>query len=190
MRFSQSVYCWNDVISIVLCVQGGRSVKYLENSCVQMYRRTIWMTLKATERFNEISFVTSGGNVALDMGLEHLIKVVKMLKKRLGPHQKDEKILDKYLKALPYNKALLENFDKQSGIYKRSGEHKKASNLKDKLKIVDELLRQEALKKKKERKYSNFRKCQDSLLKNFDISDYYKWISDHKNQIATQKTVR
>ena len=124
------------------------------------------------------------------MGLEHLIKVVKLLKKRLGPHQTDEKILDKYLKALPNNKELLQNFDKQSSVYQRSGKHKRASNKKDKLKMVEELLRQGAYEPKEGRKYSSFRNCQNSLLKNFDFVDYYQWISNHKKQILTQKTVR
>ena len=36
------IYCLNDVISIVLCVQGGGGIKYLEYFCVHTLRELIF----------------------------------------------------------------------------------------------------------------------------------------------------
>ena len=98
--------------------------------------------------------------------------------------------MEKYIKALPFNQDLLDNFDDMCELIKRSGKHVKQCDNADKLKVVRELMSQKAFTFTPGRSYRTFNNCKNSLLADFDIADCYQWITTHKKQIANQKTVR
>ena len=52
----------------------------------------------------------------LDVALEHYIRMIKLLKKKFGPHQTNQTILNRYIHALPFNKQLMANFDEMSNV--------------------------------------------------------------------------
>ena len=81
-----------------------------------------------------------GGNIPIDLAMEHYIRIVKLLKKRLGPNQNNKNTLQRYMKAISFTKPLLKDFDESTGIIHRSGKHTKRSTAHDKAKIVNELI--------------------------------------------------
>ena len=131
-----------------------------------------------------------GGNIPLDIALEHYIRIIKVLRRKLGPNQTNAHIMQRYIKAMVVNKKLVDNFDNMSETLKASGKHVKKAAKEDKIKIVKELMNEEAFTNKKSRRYTYYQHCKDSLLADFDIHDYYIWIHNHKKQIAEKKTAR
>ena len=120
--------------------------------------------------------VLLGGNIPLDLALEHLIKYIKILRRRLGPNQFDKNLIDKYIKALPFTQNLLKNFDDMCVFKKGTGKHILQSVQKDKSKVVNELMNQKALVCKPGRNLDTFKGCKDSLLDSFDMADCFNWI--------------
>ena len=57
-----------------------------------------------------------GGNIPLDLALEHFIRLLKFIMKKLGANATDKKFLDRYTKALPFNKMLLDNLDNMTSV--------------------------------------------------------------------------
>jgi hypothetical protein len=131
-----------------------------------------------------------GGNIPLDLALEHYIRIIKVLRRKLGPNQTNPHIMQRYVKALVVNKKLVDNFDNMSETLKASGKHVKKAAREDKMKIVKELMDEKAFTHTKNRRYTYYHQCKDSLLADFNIHEYYTWINNHKKQIAQRKTAR
>ena len=126
----------------------------------------------------------------MDLALEHFIRLLKLVMKKLGANATDKKILDRYTKALPFNKMLLDNFDNMTSVIKQSGKHVKKAASEDLKKIVNELITNKAFTVVKGRHYKYFRGVKDSLLDNVDSSLLFKWIDEHKKLIKLQKAAR
>ena len=85
-----------------------------------------------------------GGNIPIDLAMEHYIRIVKLLKRKLGSNQNNKQTLRQYMKALGFTKVLLEDFDESTCIIQQSGRHTNRSSAKDKAKIVEELVKARA----------------------------------------------
>lgn len=131
----------------------------------------------------------SGNNIPLDLALEHYNRVLKEVIKKMGPNATNEKAVNRFCKAIPINKQIMDNFDNECQVLKRSGQHVVANASCDFNKVVDELIRSEAFTKKPERKYKGFSNCEASILANFDIHSMYKWINEHKCSECTKQPV-
>ena len=140
-------------------------------------------------RFNKAK-ESYGGNIPLDLAVEHYNNMMKNVVRLLGPNNTNRRAIDRYAKAVTTNKAVLSNFDKACRVLKRSGRHTQASIQNDLKKIVKELKNQEALTFKKNRHYKAHTKVQPSLLDNFDVHDFYAWIETHKKKLQLNRGQR
>ena len=131
-----------------------------------------------------------GGNIPLDMALEHNNLLLKTIMRKLGSNATNKTALDRLVKALHANKALLDNYDVFCGVIKRSGKHFAKSAEKDLHKIIAELVLQNAMEYTPGRSYKSFPLCRRSLLEDFSIHDFYAWINEHKRRIIGQNTAR
>ena len=91
------------------------------------------------------------------------------------------------MKALPFTKVVLEEFDESTSIIKRSGKHTRKSDATDKSKIVEELMKSNAFMPRANRKYSVFKDIKPSLLTGFNYHSLYDWIDKHKDDIEKKK---
>ena len=140
-------------------------------------------------RFNK-SKLGQGGNIPLDLALEHYNNLLKSVIRNLGPNATNTAVIDRYCKALTVNKCLLENFDRSCKIIKRSGRHVKANISCDLRRIVAELLKNDAFEQTTGRKYECFRDLNGSLLHDFDVHAMFKWIQEHKDYVRLHKAGR
>jgi hypothetical protein len=131
-----------------------------------------------------------GGNIPIDLAMEHYIRIVKLLKRKLGSNQNNKNTLQRYMKAIGFSKGLLENFDESTGIIQRSGKHTKKSTASDKAKIVEELMNCRAFIPEPNRKYGVFKDFKPSLLTDFDYHSFYDWIDQHKNDVQKKRKAR
>ena len=131
-----------------------------------------------------------GGNIPIDLAMEHYIRIVKLLKRKLGPNQTNKHTLQRYMKALSFTKSLLEDFDESTCIIKWSGKHTKKSDATDRTKIVQELMKSNAFMPQASRKFSVFRDIKPSLLASFDYHTFYDWIDKHKDDLAKKRKAR
>ncbi len=116
-----------------------------------------------------------GGNIPIDLAMEHYIRIIKLIKRRLGPNQSNPNNLQRYVKALVFTKAFLDNFDQSCHIIKKSGKNFKKSAVCDKTKVINELVKEGVFKKKQSRniKSSFISNFPNSLLKNFNLHEFY-----------------
>ena len=131
-----------------------------------------------------------GGNIPLDLALEHNNLLIKTIMRKLGSNATNKKAMDRLDKALHANKALLDNYDVFCGVIKRSGKHFAKSAEKDLHKIIAELVSQNAMAYTPGRSYKSFPSCKSSLLEGCSIHDFYSWINEHKKRIIGQVTAR
>ena len=110
-----------------------------------------------------------GGNIPLDLALEHYNNTIKCILRTLGPNATNHKVVDRFCNAITVNKALLDNFDRSWKILKRSGKHVEANTLGDMKKVIGELVTSNAMKFTPGRKYEYFRDFKPSLLEDFDV---------------------
>eukprot|EP00794_Sanderia_malayensis_P002297 gene2297-2644_t len=125
-----------------------------------------------------------GGNVALDLTMEHYNNLLKSILRHLGPNSTNKSAIDRYCKALTCNKKILDNFDQSANILKRSGKHVEKMTDVDFNTIVKNLLEQNALKFTGRRHYKCFPMMKSSLLEDLDMHAVYQWIKEHKMKIC------
>ena len=73
-------------------------------------------------RFRKLK-LGSGGNIPLDLALEHYNNVIKTLMRMMGPNATSRRALNLLIKALTTNKKVLDNFDVMCSVIQRSGKH-------------------------------------------------------------------
>eukprot|EP00794_Sanderia_malayensis_P010331 gene10331-11404_t len=56
-----------------------------------------------------------GGNIPIDLAMEHYIRIMKLLKRKLGSNQHNSNTLQRYMKAIGCTKVLFEDFDEMTG---------------------------------------------------------------------------
>ena len=187
------IRCWK-LFLLYLKADGSSSRKYcleglyllFQIKCLMSPREAyclIWN--RSVKRKNGL-----GGNIPLDLAMEHFIRIVKLLKKKLGPNQTNKHTLQRYMKALGSTKVLLEDFDESTHIIKRSGKHTAKSDVKDKSKIVQELMSSSAFTCNPTRRYTAFKYMKPSLLTGFDYHGLHSWINKHKNDLVKKIKAR
>ena len=131
-----------------------------------------------------------GGNIPLDLALEHFNRLIKILIKNLGPNGLSKNAIDRYCKALSIISETLGNFDSMSHITRRSGAHSCRSANGDLRKVVNELILQKAFQPSHGRSYNHFSGIKDSLLADHDLNAFFKWINTHKKMVYLNKCAR
>ena len=86
----------------------------------------------------------AGRNIPLDLALEHLNRIIKIVIRNPGSKGLNRAAVDRYCKSLATNKQLLDNFDTMYSISRRSGNHVQRSAEGDLRKIVNELIQHKA----------------------------------------------
>ena len=128
-----------------------------------------------------------GSNIPLDLALEHYIRIMKLVMRKLGGNATNKAILDGYSKALVTTKQLMDNYGQMSWIIKRSGKHVTKTTTVDLDKIVDQLVSLNAFSDTENRKYKHFCDIKSSIISDFDSSALFKWINNHKKKIHLSK---
>ena len=97
-----------------------------------------------------------GGNIPLDLALEHYNWVLKEVIKKMGPNTSSEKAVNSFCKSIAVTKQLMDNFDQDCQLFKRSGHHVRKRAVDDLVKVVEQLIKCEAFKEHSNRTYKKF----------------------------------
>ena len=188
------IRCWKFMLPH-LQKDGSRSRKYaLEGLYILCQIQAVLSEQSAHSliwnRFHKAK-TSYGGNIPLDLMLEHYNNAMKSVIRQLGPNNTNKKAVDRYAKAITINMELLDNFDHECRVIRRSGKHSKTASLKTDLqKIITALSSEAALQYKKGRKYKYFSGVKASLLEDFNIHNMYSWIETHKKNLAINRGQR
>jgi hypothetical protein len=187
------VRCWKFIL-LYLVQDGASSRKYALEAFYLLCQINSTLSPRAAHRLIWNRFYKTkscpGGNIPLDLALEHFNRLIKILIRNLGPNGLNKRAIDRYCDALAVNKSILDNFDTLCGVTRRSGKHYCRSVAADLQKIVKELLDQNALVFQEKRDLSHFQGFQDSLLSNSDLRSLFKWITTHKKNVHLKKCAR
>ena len=187
------IRCWKFMLAYLI-KDGAGSRKYALETFYLLCQVNSLLSPQASHRLIWNRFYKGksgpGGNIPLDLALEHFNRLIKILIRNLGPNGLNKEAIDRYCKALAINKHIIDNFDRMCVIPKRSGAHTSRSTDGDLRKIVKELVEYKALCYQKGRSYTHFADMQDSLLADLDINAFFKWINSHKKKVALQKCAR
>eukprot|EP00794_Sanderia_malayensis_P002525 gene2525-2920_t len=124
-----------------------------------------------------------GGNITLDLAMEHYDLLLKNIVCMLGSNITDKRILDRYCKSLVVNKTLIDTWDKTCELMRKSGKHVLRSTNKDLIKVVKCLMEHHALQERNGRVLKGYHGMKASLIKDIDISSLFKWIDGHKSKL-------
>eukprot|EP00794_Sanderia_malayensis_P008410 gene8410-9308_t len=130
------------------------------------------------------------GNIPLDLALEHFNGMLKNIFRMLGPNATNNKILDRYCKALVISKALTNRWDMELHLIRKSGKHTKKETHGDLEKVVKQLIEKHALREKPGRELKSYSGQKASLVENMDIHSLFKWIDGHKKLVLFKKVAR
>lgn len=187
------VCCWKFML-LYLKEDGSSSRKYALEALYLQCQVNALLSPRAAHRLVWNRFFKSkcgaGGNIPLDLALEHFNKVIKILIRNLGANGLNKKALDRHCKALGTNKQLLDNFDAMCNVVRRSGHHVQQSSRNDLIKVVKGLIDNEAFAFTNGRTYRHFSGIESSLLANFNVSAMFKWINEHKKKVFLSKCPR
>ena len=187
------VRCWKFMLPY-LKADGQRSRKYALEALYLIIQIEVLLSRKDAHsliwnRFHK-SIESSGGNIPMDLMIEHNNNFMKNAIRSLGPNCTNKRAVDRIAKAVTVTKKLVDNFDRGCAIYKRSGKHTETSARKDLKKVVDNLMTQNALTHTSGRNYKVFDGMQESLLEDFDLHGIYAWIEQHKKKIMINRANR
>ena len=134
--------CWKFFLPY-LRNDGSGSTKYALEALFVICQANALLSPKAAHQLTWNCFNKTkngpGGNIPLDLALEHHNSLIKTVMRNLGPNASSSKALDRYCKALEVNKNALENFDHMVNFKTRSGEHRRRVEKTDLRKILSEL---------------------------------------------------
>ncbi len=142
------VRCWKYML-LYLRADGGRSRKYaleafyLLCQCYALLsergaHQLIWNRFAKTRR-------GVGGNIPLDLSMEHYNGMLKNILRMLGSNVSDTATIDRYCKALVVNRELISNWDAAFKKFCKSGKHISKFPLRDLEKLVKKLMEDNAL---------------------------------------------
>ena len=187
------IQCWKFFL-MFLKVDGPSSRKYsLEalHLLSQIYailpprdaHRLVW------NRFVKAKY-GMGGNIPLDLALEHYNRLLKKIVKKMGANASNHKAVNRFCKCITVTKQVIDNFHHECNVLRQSGKHVQKKYSSDLNKIVAELLENNAFKFTKDRSYKHFKNCSSSLLEKFDLHSMFKWLNVHKKSVYQNKTAR
>ena len=140
--------------------------------------------------WNRTVSLRSGHNIRLDLLMEFFNKLIKEVRRKLGPNVTNQKCITRHCNAIGVNKEVLDNLDDECHIIRRSGNHVVKSTRVDLEKIVGELMSQHAFRWTPDRKYQYFNYINSTLLEDFDLQDMFRWIDKHKKNIEHSRRAR
>ena len=120
--------------------------------------------------WNRTALLKSGlrHNIPLDLLLEFFNRLLKEVRKKLGPNATNHKAIDRYCHAIDFTTALLDNFDHECCVICRSGHLYELSVVSDLRNIVTELITQRAFCWTPGRAYEHFNGINSTLLSDFN----------------------
>ena len=187
------VRCWKFMLQY-LRHDGTASRKYALEALYLQCQVNALLSPRAAHRLTWNRFLKSkfslGGNIPLDLALEHFNRIIKTLMKKLGANGLSQKALDRHCKVLTLNKQLLDNFDEMCNVTKRSGKHVRQSRRNDLVKVVQNLVENKAFEFTNGRTYKHFTDIKSSLLEDFSVSERFKWVNEHKKKVYLNKCYR
>ena len=120
------VRCWKFIL-LYLVQDGASSRKYALEAFYLLCQINSTLSPRASHRLIWNRFYKTkscpGGNIPLDLALEHFNRLIKILIRNLGPNGLNKRAIDRYCDALAVNKSILDNFDTLCGVTRRSGKH-------------------------------------------------------------------
>ena len=187
------VRCWKFML-LFLKQHGASSRKYSLEALYLQCQINALLSPRAAHKLIWNRFSKSkcnvGGNIPLDLALEHFNRIIKTLMKKLGANAISQKALDRHCKVLTMNKQLLNNYDEMCYVTKRSGKHVRQSRRNDLVKVVQNLVESKAFEFTNGRTYKHFTNMKASLLEDFSISEMFKWVNEHKKHVYLNKCAR
>ena len=187
------VRCWKFMLQY-LKVDGASSRKYALEALYLQCQVNSLLSPRAAHRLIWNRFFKSkcgsGRNIPLDLALEHFNKLIKTLIRNMGANGLNKSAVNRHCKALATNKQLLDNFDEMCNITRRSGRHIQQSTRNDLIKVVKGVIDNNAFVFTDGRSYKHFSRMPSSLLDNFNASDMFKWINEHKKNVFLSRCAR
>ena len=173
---------------------GSGSTKYALECLYHLFQVHALLTPREAERLTWNRTVNTrggaGNNVFLDLNLEHDNHSVSELLKALGANV-NETSVNRICKAFYLILNLLERLDVEMNVRHNSVEHTKKNMHRDLMTIVDQLVTEDVFSKKPEREpLKFFRNCPRDYLQLLDTSSLFKWINDHKKNVAEGRRPR
>lgn len=185
--------CWKFMLQY-LKQDGASSRKYAVEALYLQCQVNSLLSPRAAHRLMWNRFFKNksgaGGNIPLDLALEHFNRLVKILMRNIGANGLNKNAVDRHCKALSTNKQLLDNFDEMCNIVRRSGTHVQHSSSNDLRKVVKGLIENKAFEFTNGRTYKHFSGVKSSILADFNASALFKWINDHKKNVYLKRCSR
>ena len=185
--------CWKFFL-MFLKADGARSRKYAIEGLHLISQYYAILSPRDAHRLIWNWFIKAkpglGGNIPLDLALEHYNRVLKEVIKKMGPNASNHNAVNRFCKCISVTKQLLDNFDHDCAVLKQSGRHVQKKCAADLTKIVKQLLEHNVFKCTEGRTYKYFNGCSPSILQRFNLHDAFKWIDEHKKNIVLKKTAR
>ena len=128
-----------------------------------------------------------GNNIPLNLLLEFFNRLLKEVRRKVGPNTTNYKAIDRYCHAIDFTKVLHDNFDQEFCVICRPGHHYELSVVSDLQKIVSELVIQKAFCWTPGHTYEHFKAIDSTLLSHFDLQDMFRWINRHKRNIFMER---
>ena len=111
------VRCWKFLL-LYLKADGDSSRKYCLEALYFLCQINCLLSQREAYRLvwnRSVKMKTGlGGNIPIDLAMEHYIRIVKLLKRKLGPNQNNNHTFQRYIKALGFTKVLLEGYDEST----------------------------------------------------------------------------
>jgi hypothetical protein len=187
------IRCWKFMLQY-LRHDGAGSRKYALEALYLQCQVNALLSPRAAHRLTWNRFFKSkfgsGGNIPLDLALEHFNRIIKTLIKKLGANGLNGKALNRHCRVLTTNKQLLDNFDEMCNIARRSGHHVQHSRRNDLVKVVQNLVDNKAFEFTNGRTYKKLTEIKASLLEDFSVSEMFKWINEHKKNVYLKRCSR
>ena len=185
--------CWKFML-LYLKEDGARSRKYSLEALYLQCQVNALLTHCAAHRLVWNRFLKTkygtGGNIPLDLALEHFNKLVKVLIRNLGSKGLHKNAIDRHCKALATNKQLLDNFDEMCSIRKRSGNHAQKYCRNDLIKVVKGPIDNDTFIFTNGRTYKHFSGITSSLLTNLMYLQYSGGSMNTKKNVFLNKCAR
>lgn len=116
----------------------------------------------------------AGGNIPLDLRMEHLNKLLKIALKQLGANV-SEPAAQRIARALSGLERLISNVDSDCNLSGKSGHHNAKHLRETVLLITQDLLSEEVFDFQPGRKYQCFKKFKSDLLHKLDHRAFFRW---------------
>lgn len=123
----------------------------------------------------------NGGNIPLDLHLEHLNNFLKSFLKGLGPNLSEESA-SRVSKSIGVLKELMDMVDSELGVKKPSGTHRAEQQTQDVLTLIDVLREGQLLSKIPGREFRSFPKFDSNLLHKIKHKEMWEWMRIKLNE--------